>query len=97
MKAEVGEVSAWPASVRTPVHNAGLVHTAVMSTKQVGMGREELEHFGKAARSKAVVVADARALLKMDSRSAQGSELGLTGFTSCGKAEFDGAPDSEPA
>ena len=72
-----------------PVHSAGLVDTAVMSTEQVGMGREELEHFGKAAHGKAVV-ADAPALLKMDSRSARGSELGLTGFTSCGKAKLMG-------
>ena len=39
-----------------------------MAVEQVGVGREELEHFGEAARGEVVVAADARALLKMDGR-----------------------------
>ena len=49
-----------------PLHGAGLVRTAVMAVEQVGVGREELEHFGEAAGGEAVVAADARALLEMD-------------------------------
>src|SRR5271157_2541221 len=37
-----------------------------MAVEQVGVGREELEHFSEAAGSEMVVAADARALLKMD-------------------------------
>src|SRR5271157_5631401 len=40
-----------------------------MAVEQVGVGREELEHFGEAAGGEVVVAADARALLKMDGRS----------------------------
>ena len=39
-----------------------------MAVEQVGVGREELEHFGEAACGEAVVAADARALLDMDGR-----------------------------
>ena len=51
-----------------PVHSASLVHAAVVTVEQVGVGRKELEHFGEAAGSEAVVAADARALLEMDGR-----------------------------
>src|SRR5271168_99703 len=37
-----------------------------MAVEQVGVGREELEHFGEAAGGEAVVAADARALLEID-------------------------------
>ena len=40
-----------------------------MAAQQVGMGREKFEHLGEAAGGKAVVAADARALLKMDGAS----------------------------
>src|SRR3979409_807055 len=39
-----------------------------MAAEQVGVGREELEHFGEAAGGEVVVAADARALLEMDGR-----------------------------
>src|SRR5258707_6374484 len=39
-----------------------------MAAEQVGVGREELEHFGEAAGREVVVAADARALLEMDGR-----------------------------
>src|SRR5258707_2397350 len=39
-----------------------------MAAEQVSVGREELEHFDKAAGGKVVVAADARALLEMDGR-----------------------------
>src|SRR5580658_1181541 len=39
-----------------------------MAVEQVGVGREQVEHFGKAAGGEAVVAADARALLEMDGR-----------------------------
>src|SRR4029079_1502786 len=39
-----------------------------MAAEQVGVGREELEHFGEGAGGKVVVAADARALLEMDGR-----------------------------
>jgi len=39
-----------------------------VAVEQVGVGRKELEHFGEAAGSEAVVAADARALLEMDGR-----------------------------
>ena len=51
------------------LHGAGLVQAAVVAAEQVGMGREELEHFGEAAGGKAIVAADARALLQMDGLS----------------------------
>src|SRR5271165_6068459 len=51
-----------------PFHGTGLVHTPVMAMKQVGVGREELEHFRETAGGEAVVATDARALLKMDGR-----------------------------
>src|SRR6476469_8257674 len=41
-----------------PLHGAGLVHAAVAAAEQVGVGRKELEHFGKAAGGEAVVAAD---------------------------------------
>src|SRR5208283_1522418 len=41
---------------------------AVMAAEQVGMRREELEHFGEAAGGEAVQAADARSLLEMDGR-----------------------------
>jgi hypothetical protein len=37
-----------------------------MAAEQVGVRREELQHFGEAASGKVVVAADARALLEMD-------------------------------
>src|SRR5215213_1253378 len=37
-----------------------------MAAEQVGVGREELQHFGEPARGEVVVAADARALLEMD-------------------------------
>src|SRR5262249_4378878 len=43
-------------------------HPAVMAEEQVGVGLEELEHFGKAVGGEVVVAADARALLEMDGR-----------------------------
>src|SRR5215472_2372359 len=49
-----------------PVHAASLVHAAVVTVEQVGVGRKELEYFGEAAGGEAVVAADARALLEMD-------------------------------
>src|SRR5215213_10189191 len=39
-----------------------------MAAEQVGVGREELEHFGEPARGEMVVAADARALLEVDGR-----------------------------
>jgi hypothetical protein len=42
-------------------HRAGLVQAAVVAVKEFGMGREEFEHFGEAARREAVIAADARA------------------------------------
>src|SRR6187200_2220018 len=39
-----------------------------MAAEQVGVRREELEHFGEAAGGEVVVAADARALLEMDGR-----------------------------
>src|SRR5579863_10732906 len=39
-----------------------------MAVEQAGVGREEIEHFGEAARGEAVVAADARAFLEMDRR-----------------------------
>src|SRR5262249_30864035 len=35
------------------VHGASLVHAAVVTVQQVGVGRKELEHFGEAAGSEA--------------------------------------------
>src|SRR5579872_1176572 len=51
-----------------PLHRAGLVQTAVMAVQQAGIGREEIEHFGEAARGEMVVATDPRALLEMDRR-----------------------------
>src|SRR3990170_2959048 len=45
---------------------AGLEEGAVAAAEQGGMGLEEVEHLGEAARREAVAAADARALLKMD-------------------------------
>ena len=39
-----------------------------MAVEQIGVGREELEHFGEAAGGEVVVAADARALPEMDGR-----------------------------
>ena len=39
-----------------------------MAVEEVGVEREKRQHFGKASGAKAVVAADARALLKMDGR-----------------------------
>src|SRR5262249_42761169 len=49
-----------------------------MAAEQVGVGLEELEHFGEAAGGEVVVVADARALLEMDGRgeAVRGEHLG---------------------
>ena len=55
------------ASERTdPLDTAGFVPPAVVAVEQVGVGREEFEHFGEAAGGEAVVAADAGALLEMD-------------------------------
>src|SRR5262249_5265783 len=48
------------------VEGASLVRAAIMAAEQVGVGRKKVEHLDKAAGPKAVVAADARALLKMD-------------------------------
>src|SRR6516225_11769471 len=50
------------------LHGTSLVHAAIMTLQQVGVGREELEHFGEAVGGEVVVAADARALFEMDGR-----------------------------
>ena len=48
------------------VEGAGLVRAAIMAAKQVGVGREQVEHLGETAGREAVAAADARALLKLN-------------------------------
>src|SRR5579872_38704 len=59
------------------LHRTRLVHAPVMAVEQVGVRREERKHFRKATRGKAIVAADARALLEMNLRETVRSEYSI--------------------